>query len=97
MVAGGNEAINLYLNYSKKTFTIHENRVFFEEVVPGLKWRGNKGQGHCPLSSHGGPDRNASFCVDAEKGVWYCHAEALGGGMVALAKKTGVDLPGWQK
>ena len=84
-------------NYSKRELSLHEKRDYFSEVVQGIKWRGDKGLGHCPLSSHGGPDRNPSFSVDAAKGTWFCFAEGIGGGMVALAKKTGVDLPGWKR
>lgn len=83
-------------NMMRSSWSVHEIKAFFERCVPGLKWHGNEGIGHCPLSSHNGPDRNPSFSVNKEKGCWFCHCENRGGGIVALSKETGVALPSWR-
>ena len=56
-----------------------------------MKWRGDKGIGRCPLPGH--EDAKPSFSVDAVKGVWFCHSEARGGGLLALSKEVGIELP----
>ena len=63
------------------------------ENIPNLKWNGTKGRGRCPLPSHGGPDAHPSFSIDAEKGVYFCHAEKLGGTLDQLAQKLGASAP----
>lgn len=48
--------------------------------------RTNKGEhiASCPLSSHGGPDRNPSFSINIEKGVYGCFACGGGGTLPSL-------------
>jgi len=71
-----------------------EIKTWLESILPHpIKWRGNEGQTRCPLDTHGGPDDNPSFTVNATKGTWYCHKEKLGGGLRELARRLGVDLP----
>ncbi|SHF68746.1 protein of unknown function [Desulfofundulus australicus DSM 11792] len=71
-----------------------EIKTWLESVLPHqIMWRGDEGQTRCPLDTHGGPDVNPSFTVNAAKGTFYCHKEKLGGGLRELARRLGVDLP----
>lgn len=76
---------------AKREWTLAEKRDFFNQCCPGLKWHGDKAVGRCPLSGHA--DAKPSFSVDAAKGAWYCHAENRGGGLIALSKELGIELP----
>ena len=76
---------------AKREWSTAEKRDFFNRCCPGLKWHGDKGVGRCPLPGH--HDAKPSFGVDAVKGVWFCHSEARGGGLLALSKELGVELP----
>lgn len=61
--------------------------------IPNLKWSGSKGIGRCPLPTHGGPDNHPSLSIDAEKGLFYCHAEGRGGPLRQLAQEMGWSAP----
>jgi putative DNA primase/helicase len=49
------------------------NRNWFEDLIPTpIKWEPNQeGRTKCPFPDH--DDKNPSFSVNAEKGVFYCH------------------------
>lgn len=61
--------------------------------LQSLKWSGPKAIGRCPLSTHGGPDNHPSLSVDADKGLYYCHAEKRGGTLSQLAQELGWPEP----
>lgn len=68
-------------------------RVWLESVCGPIRWRGEEGTCHCPLPTHGSRDHNPSFSVNADKGIFFCHKENLGGGLKKLAQLTGQSLP----
>ncbi|OPX88285.1 MAG: Regulatory protein RepA [Pelotomaculum sp. PtaB.Bin104] len=70
---------------------------WFDSNIQNIKWRGSEGQARCPLPSHGGQDKNPSFSVNANKGVFICHKEHISGGIKELAGLLGVENPFRQK
>ena len=68
-------------------------RNWLEEACGSIRWRGEEGTCHCPLSTHGSRDRHPSFSVNAAKGTFFCHKEGFGGGMRKLAGLLGRPSP----
>ena len=68
-------------------------KAWCSENIQNLKWSGPKGIGRCPLPTHGGPDNHPSFSIDAEKGVFFCHAEKRGGTIRQLAQELCWNAP----
>lgn len=73
----------------------------YEEVEQALGitvlQRTNKGEhiASCPLASHGGPDRNPSFAINVNKGVFGCFACDAGGTLPGLVMEMeAVDYEG---
>lgn len=65
-------------------------RPWFEEHIEGCKWAKNgQGMGFCPFHE----DKRRSLSLDEIRGLWYCHACAIGGTAFSLAEKLGVSSP----
>jgi DNA primase len=63
------------------SFNSSEVAAYYAERAPGIKQRGRRWRGPCPI--HGG--RDANFSVDCETGLWKCFSQCgRGGDMVAL-------------
>jgi 5S rRNA maturation endonuclease (ribonuclease M5)/KaiC/GvpD/RAD55 family RecA-like ATPase len=76
------------------SFHPEEAKEWFNSILPKpVKWKGWEGVTNCPLPSHGGPDHRPSFTVNAEKGVWKCFTEDLGGNLQELARRLGKNPP----
>lgn len=75
-----------------------EIKGWFTDVLPeAIRWRGYQGSTRCPLPEHGSNDRNPSFTINAEKGVWSCKKENRSGNIKDLAELLGKPLPTtWQ-
>lgn len=76
------------------SFQPEEAKEWFNSILPKpVKWKDWEGLTNCPLPSHGGPDLHPSFTVNAEKGVWKCFTEDLGGNLLELAQRLGEKPP----
>lgn len=76
------------------SFHAEEAKEWFNSILPEpVKWKDWEGVTNCPLPSHGGPDLHPSFSVNAEKGVWKCFTEDLGGNLQELAQRLGIEPP----
>lgn len=63
---------------------------WLDEYFPNpIKWKGAQGTAVCPFHD----DRNPSFSVNAEKGVWQCFAGCGSGTLRQLAEALGVPAP----
>lgn len=62
---------------------------FYEEALgTRIRWRGKEGTTNCPFHD----DRDPSFSVNREKGVYYCHACGEKGNAITMAQRMGIDL-----
>ncbi|GGK31705.1 hypothetical protein GCM10010965_25690 [Caldalkalibacillus thermarum] len=60
-----------------------------ENLLPHpIRWKGVQGMTRCPFHD----DRNPSFTVNVEKGVWHCFAGCGSGTVQELVKRLGGDL-----
>ena len=58
-------------------------RRYFEAKLPDAHWRGSQGTARCPFHS----DHKASLSVNAEKGVYFCHACGAKGNLEEFERK----------
>ena len=57
-----------------------------------LSGHGNKRTGRCPFPDH--EDRNPSFSVDGDKGLYHCHGCKRGGDVIDFVQELyGIDFP----
>ena len=52
-------------------------RPYYTSKLPDIRWRGNQGIARCPQHS----DRRPSLSVNAEQGLFYCHACKISGNL----------------
>jgi hypothetical protein len=65
-------------------------REFLRRNLKGLKWRsGGEGSAKCPFHD----DRKASFSVNAQSGLWFCHACNVGGTARDFAARRNIEAP----
>lgn len=58
-------------------------RADFESKLPDVRWSGRQGTARCPFH----PDRKASLSLDAEKGLYFCHACGAKGNLEQFERK----------
>jgi DNA primase len=58
-------------------------RNYFISKLSDIRWRENQGTAHCPFHD----DRRESFSVNAEKGLFFCHACGAKGNLEQFEQK----------